>query len=163
MRRASSRVSDLRRRSTYPADAIEKNPGQSTRPRSAEFSRLGFCVEYSWAEGNFDRLPASAADLIHNKVDVIAAMSGDVSIRATIRASSTIPVVFITGSNSEPRETAAVPSVAREPRALSPALAAPVPTAAPPRASSPVMVPATSETKEIQTVMVAPDGPGGNK
>ena len=28
-----------------PADPIEKNPGQSTHPRSAEFSRLGFCAE----------------------------------------------------------------------------------------------------------------------
>ena len=42
-------------------------------------------IEYSWAEGKFDRLPALAADLIRDKVDVIAAMSGDVSIRAAIK------------------------------------------------------------------------------
>jgi putative tryptophan/tyrosine transport system substrate-binding protein len=45
-------------------------------------------IKYSWAEGRFDRLPALAADLVHDKVDVIAAMSGDVSIRAAIGASS---------------------------------------------------------------------------
>src|SRR4029077_16618427 len=47
-----------------------------------------------------------------------------------------------------------------EPRAPSPALAAPAFTAAPP-ASAPGMVPASSEPKEIQTVMVAPEGRGG--
>ena len=50
-------------------------------------------------------------NLVHDKVDVIAAMSGDVSIRAAIRASSTIPVVFITGS--DPVQTGLVASLGR--------------------------------------------------
>ena len=68
-------------------------------------------LEYSWAEGKFDRLPKMAADLIRNKVDVIVAMSGDISIRAATTASSTVPVVFITGS--DPVQTGLVASLAR--------------------------------------------------
>lgn len=68
-------------------------------------------IEYSWAEGNFDRLPALAADFIRDKVDVIAAVSGDLSIRAAINASSTIPIVFITGS--DPVQTGLVASLGR--------------------------------------------------
>jgi putative ABC transport system substrate-binding protein len=68
-------------------------------------------IEYRWPEGQFDQLPALAADLTRRKVDVTAAVSGDVSIRAAMSANSAIPVVFITGS--DPVETRLVASLGR--------------------------------------------------
>jgi hypothetical protein len=68
-------------------------------------------IEYRWAEGHFDRLAALAADLSRRKVDVIAAVSGDVSIRAAMDANAAIPVVFITGS--DPVQNGQVASFAR--------------------------------------------------
>jgi putative tryptophan/tyrosine transport system substrate-binding protein len=56
-------------------------------------------MEYRWAEGQFDRLPAMAADLVSRRVAVICAGAGDVAIRAAIAATKSIPIVFTTASD----------------------------------------------------------------
>ena len=68
-------------------------------------------IEYRWAEGQFERLPAMAADLVSRKVAVISAGAPDVALRAAMAATKTIPVVFVTASN--PVGAGFVPSLGR--------------------------------------------------
>ena len=106
----------------WPFSARAQQPAPRTigylSPRSRDFeedvllpafrqglSETGFLVgnnlriEYRWAEGQYDRLPALAVDLVASSVELIVTTGGPQPFRAVRRLTNTIPLVFTSGSD----------------------------------------------------------------
>jgi putative ABC transport system substrate-binding protein len=68
-------------------------------------------IEYRWAEGHYDRLPALAADLLKSPLDVVFTGGGPVVALAAKAATKIVPIVFVTGD--DPVRYGLVESLAR--------------------------------------------------
>jgi putative ABC transport system substrate-binding protein len=58
-----------------------------------------FTIEFRWAEGHYDQVPALAADLVRRQIAVLVTTGGETSAVAAKAATTTIPIVFNTGTD----------------------------------------------------------------
>jgi len=68
-------------------------------------------IEYRWAEGQYDRLPQQAIELVDRGIAVIVLVGGGPTTAAARAATATIPIVFVTGE--DPVKSGAVASLNR--------------------------------------------------
>jgi putative tryptophan/tyrosine transport system substrate-binding protein len=67
---------------------------------SGQVEGKNVAIEFHWADGRYDRLPAFATELVARQVAVIAAVGGGASGLAAKSVTSTIPIVFASGSEA---------------------------------------------------------------
>jgi len=94
----------------YRIGLLSSQTAESTPPRDAfrqKLRELGYAegrnlaIEYRWAEGKYDRLPALAGELARLKVNLIVTPDGVAPTLAAKAATKTIPVVFFAGDAVE--------------------------------------------------------------
>ena len=79
--------------------------------QTGHFEGRNVAVEYRWAEGHYERLPALATDLVQREVSVIVTTAGNPSALAAKAVTTSIPIVFQTGA--DPVEAGLVASLNR--------------------------------------------------
>src|SRR5262245_57905917 len=75
-------------------DAFRVTPFHQGLNESGYVDGQNIGIEYRWADGQYERLPALAAQLVRRQVSVIAAVGGTASAFAARKMTATIPIVF---------------------------------------------------------------------
>jgi putative ABC transport system substrate-binding protein len=95
--------------------ATESTRFEATRLALRELGYIegqNIAFEYRYAEGNGDRLPELAAELVKLKVDIIITLGGDALVQVAINATKTIPIIM-SGGGTDPVAAGLIQSLAR--------------------------------------------------
>jgi hypothetical protein len=81
-----------------PAESAEEVKAFHRGAETGHVEGKNVAIEFHWADGRYDQLPALATELVARRVAVIAAVGGGASGLAAKSVTSTIPIVFASGS-----------------------------------------------------------------